>query len=388
MRSCRDLSYGRTVPSVTAVILGAAIFCGAINSSIAQGIPEGSLECYKAASTGVGKFENPCRKAAQAGDGHAMFLLAMRSDPGPTRIDWLTKAVSRGNLQAAMVLSSIRRSQGDTERANKLIQFAAENGYGPARIQIAKALRANSKNSENVARARSMFTNEAIAGYPEAQYQLAWMLYNGEGGPKDQKGGIEWLFEAASAGYVPAQYDYAVANANQPKEAVRWFTKAARAGSPTAMYQLALLHGNGKGIPVNLQTAAYWATRATRAGQPDAPALLPQIAAAMQANANAGGGGNAAKPASPNATASAASVPSKPAAPATSPPANVPYNLATVQRELAALGYRPGPADGQMGTRTRTAIEQFQNDNRLPVTGVPGPQLLSQILSVKQTKGR
>lgn len=43
--------------------------------------------------------------------------------------------------------------------------------------------------------------------------------------------------------------------------------------------------------------------------------------------------------------------------------------IADAQRRLAALGYDPGPADGVAGARTRAAIEAFERDNGLPVTG-------------------
>jgi len=44
------------------------------------------------------------------------------------------------------------------------------------------------------------------------------------------------------------------------------------------------------------------------------------------------------------------------------------------QRQLADLGYNPGPADGRVGERTLTAMA-FQNDHGLTVTGNPNRQL-------------
>ncbi len=41
----------------------------------------------------------------------------------------------------------------------------------------------------------------------------------------------------------------------------------------------------------------------------------------------------------------------------------------SVQLNLATLGYKPGPADGILGSRTRSAIEAFQRDQGLPATG-------------------
>jgi lipoprotein-anchoring transpeptidase ErfK/SrfK len=45
------------------------------------------------------------------------------------------------------------------------------------------------------------------------------------------------------------------------------------------------------------------------------------------------------------------------------------------QRQLADLGYNPGPADGRVGEGTLTAIKTFQNDHGLTVTGNPNQQL-------------
>ncbi len=44
-------------------------------------------------------------------------------------------------------------------------------------------------------------------------------------------------------------------------------------------------------------------------------------------------------------------------------------DLAFVQSELNARGYRAGPVDGIMGPRTRSAIQRFQADTGLPVDG-------------------
>jgi hypothetical protein len=53
------------------------------------------------------------------------------------------------------------------------------------------------------------------------------------------------------------------------------------------------------------------------------------------------------------------------------PPANVgdPGRVAAAQRALIKLGYGPLKADGVMGVGTRQALERFEKDRRLPVTG-------------------
>lgn len=50
-----------------------------------------------------------------------------------------------------------------------------------------------------------------------------------------------------------------------------------------------------------------------------------------------------------------------------------------IQQELAVHGYKPGPADGAMGPRTRAAIRQYQRDAKLPVTGRASKELLDHL---------
>ena len=53
-----------------------------------------------------------------------------------------------------------------------------------------------------------------------------------------------------------------------------------------------------------------------------------------------------------------------------------------VQRQLASLGYRPGPVDGKVGARTRSAIEAFQQAENLPQDGRVTARLLDQLATV------
>jgi peptidoglycan hydrolase-like protein with peptidoglycan-binding domain len=52
----------------------------------------------------------------------------------------------------------------------------------------------------------------------------------------------------------------------------------------------------------------------------------------------------------------------------------------TIQTELIAHGYRPGPIDGVMGPRTRAAIQAYQRDAGLPVDGIASKQLAEHLL--------
>jgi len=50
-----------------------------------------------------------------------------------------------------------------------------------------------------------------------------------------------------------------------------------------------------------------------------------------------------------------------------------------IQRDLTALGYKPGPVDGAFGNGTKTALEQFQFDFGHKVTGVPDNTAVAQL---------
>jgi len=50
-----------------------------------------------------------------------------------------------------------------------------------------------------------------------------------------------------------------------------------------------------------------------------------------------------------------------------------------VQISLKNAGYDPGGTDGRMGAKTRAAIIRYQQDNGLPVDGVPSTQLLQHL---------
>jgi hypothetical protein len=62
------------------------------------------------------------------------------------------------------------------------------------------------------------------------------------------------------------------------------------------------------------------------------------------------------------------------------PPVDTPTDpadlLHAIQEALNAAGHDAGPSDGQMGPRTRAAIESYQRANGLPVDGVPRAALL------------
>ncbi len=57
--------------------------------------------------------------------------------------------------------------------------------------------------------------------------------------------------------------------------------------------------------------------------------------------------------------------------------------VATLQKQLAAAGFNPGPIDGMFGGGVRLALENFQKANGLPATGVADPATLAKLKGAK-----
>jgi peptidoglycan hydrolase-like protein with peptidoglycan-binding domain len=57
-----------------------------------------------------------------------------------------------------------------------------------------------------------------------------------------------------------------------------------------------------------------------------------------------------------------------------------------LQKQLTALGYDPGPADGKFGARTASAVQKLQTAESLAADGVVGPQTQAKIDQLCQAK--
>ncbi|MCM8794710.1 MAG: peptidoglycan-binding protein [Candidatus Omnitrophica bacterium] len=63
-------------------------------------------------------------------------------------------------------------------------------------------------------------------------------------------------------------------------------------------------------------------------------------------------------------------------------PDSSPEGIRRVQQALKTAGYDPGPIDGQMGARTKTAIRDFQVAQGLEADGKVGPKTWSKLEEV------
>ena len=63
------------------------------------------------------------------------------------------------------------------------------------------------------------------------------------------------------------------------------------------------------------------------------------------------------------------------------PPSNLNQGVVSLQSQLAARGYDPGPIDGMMGERTRAAIRAYQRDRQMQVDGQVSQALVASLAS-------
>jgi len=130
------------------------------------------------------------------------------------------------------------------------------------------------------------------------------------------------------------------------------------------------------------------------ADAPAAPAATPPAAAAPMSLAAA----PPRPPVKPPAPPRVAAAPVTPAAPSPAsigalsnettgtvrPPADVAVSprVMEIQKALAKLGYGPIKVDGRGGDATKDAIERFERDRRLPVTGAISDRLVRELNAV------
>ena len=165
-----------------------------------------------------------------------------------------------------------------------------------------------------------------------------------------------------AGGPAAAEYDAALYafNRGDYATAARQFESAARDGDADAQYWLGRIYADGLGRPRDPVTAYGWFDRAAAQGHHDAATLRDRLAPLLAPT-----------------QITEAQRRTDPAAAAGNQEAS--DLIAAVQRELNRLGYRSGLADGIAGNRTRRAIEQFQRDAGLEVTGAATESLLDRL---------
>ncbi|PHS27279.1 MAG: hypothetical protein COA84_04620 [Robiginitomaculum sp.] len=261
------------------------------------------------------------------------------------------------------------------------IQQAAQNGDPVAQFQLASA----KLDAGNAREGAAMMLQAANRGLPVAQYRMGKLYEDGLGVSKDEKEGRRWTERAANGGNQRAMHNLAMmfAEGNSVPQnyetAAKWFQEAARMGLTNSQYNLAFLYEQGLGVPESLAQAFAWYSIAAKAGDKGAGERAKEIDATLP---------TAAKTEAKTIIANFRSRPLDLAANGifnnvswARPQLNTAPNIARAQILLARLGYKPGPADGNPGSTTRTAVIAYERDQGLAQTGRIDAALLAKLES-------
>ncbi|MGM0516758.1 MAG: peptidoglycan-binding protein [Pseudomonadota bacterium] len=185
------------------------------------------------------------------------------------------------------------------------------------------------------------------------------------------------LILVGSIGVASADYNEAMRYYEQQdySQALPQFREAAEQGDPDAQYMLGRLHESGRGTPQDFVQAHKWYNLAASRGHRHAAEARDALAERMTAGQIAQAQQAARRWQPDEAEAQETNPQSRPDIDSLSDQ----ERLAETQRELNRLGYDAGPTDGVMGTRTRGAIQQYQADMGMYMTGRPSDDLLERL---------
>ena len=215
------------------------------------------------------------------------------------------------------------------------------------------------------------FRRLAERGDASGQTGLGYLYEKGYGVPQDYNEAAKWYRRAAEQGDAWAQDNLGImyeTGRGVPQDyagAVKWYRRSAEQGHALAHYNLGDMYENGKGVRRDLVRAHKWYNLAASRSSAEQYSLRERavsgrdrvarfLTAAQLARAH-----RLARQWRPNRGNAARS----------QEDSGRRNRVAAVQRDLARLGYDPGPADGVAGPKTRAAIRAFQAVAGLPVDG-------------------
>jgi localization factor PodJL len=265
------------------------------------------------------------------------------------------------------------------------IMQAANSGNTLALFELGRRYTVGDGVEANLSEAAKWFEKAANLNMAQAQYSLANLYEKGQGVKKDLQVARLWYQRAADQGNVKSMHNLAVLYAEgglgKPdfNEAAQWFLKAADHGLKDSQYNLAILFARGMGVKQDLLQSYKWFAIAAHQGDKGAEAKRDEILSVLkgpqQKAAKALVAAWSPKTVKPSVNEFsvlppewAATTPDQMSS-ASGGFAVTQGVIAKTQAMLGALGYNAGPADGQMGPRTRTAIRNFQEIAGLKITG-------------------
>ena len=295
--------------------------------------------------------------AAPASQGAMVEPIGQYAEAAPVAIasdkmDTLEKAVAAGDPIAQFQMGLARIEQGDAAAGAKLLRAAADADQPAALYRLAKLHEAGQGVEADDATARRLIERAARGGNRIAMHDLA--LYYTEG-----RGGLDADIQTARS----------------------WFEQAALRGVIDSQFNLALLSESAEGgLVPDREDAVFWYSVAARQGDQFAidrrDILMPTLDADAAARVESRLAAFRPRPIDEEANGIFGPQPwTRAVARAAGPDETV----RTAQALLARIGFDAGPADGLMGSKTRSAIRDFQRANGLEPTGTPDAVLMERL---------
>ena len=274
------------------------------------------------------------------------------------------------------------------------LKAAVQNSDPAAMFEVARRYTDGNGVEKNLEEAAIWYARSAGLGFAPAQYVIGNFNEKGLGVEADAAQAATWYELAAKGGNIVAMHNLAVLRATpnaitaQPDlaEAFKWFSKAAEYGVRDSQVNAGIFYTKGVGTEVDLIQAYKWFAIAAKAGDGDAASKRDVIADALrpdqleQAKALVENW----QPLEVEKIANEVDVPENwknSQVAVSSAPINAEM-IAKTQFLLGKLGYDAGPADGLMGSKTRTAIAQFQEKVGLQPSGEISDELMKALEAV------
>ncbi len=343
------------------------------------------------------------RRAAEQGDAGAQFNLGDMYAEGQgvpqdyaEAVKWFRRAAEQGDAKGQAGLGYMyEKGNGvpqDHAEAVKWYRRAAEQGDTYAQNNLGVMYADGHGVPQDYGEAAKWYRRAAEQGDADAQANLGTMYHNGHGVPQDYAEAAKWYRRAAERRNAGAQNNLGVMYGNgrgvpqDYAEAAKWFRRAAGQGNAWAQANLGDMYEDGKGVRRDLVRAHKWFNLAASRSSAEQKDLRER---AVSGRDRVAGFLTAAQLAQAQRLARAWRPNEGDAArPPEDGDSDRRRRVAALQRDLARLGYDPGPADGATGPKTRAAIRAFQAVAGLPVDGRVSEKLESAVGAALRRIGR
>jgi localization factor PodJL len=270
------------------------------------------------------------------------------------------------------------------------LRQAALANIPEAQFEIASRFADGSGVRSDMKAAAIWYEKAARRGLAPAQFRLGSLYEKGKGVPLDRARAAQLYQAAAETGNAKAMHNLAVLHAEggagdpDLEQAAKWFRKAAEHGVRDSQFNIGILNARGLGVTQNFAEAYKWFAIAAKSGDEQAAKRRDSIAASMNQDnlTRALAAANIFQPiplipdanlvVEPRGGWAAAVVEVSPSGA---------HLISRIQTLLTQRGFDPGPADGVIGSRTTGAIEAFQMEAGLAITGTPDLEVLSALES-------